>query len=391
MLTSSEKTGSEVGRQLSGDEDMLYAIQPFDTPVSLSAGGGLPDIVIFDVRELGEDRRKEIEEIMVANRGRLTVMGVGDTADAAVMQWLIKLGAMAAVTGPSNEVYSLCREVLDEKRSGQSGKQGIVCSIMSAKGGCGATTIAVNTAVVLASTFKARVCLVDFDIGFGGCAHMLNLKPKQYVTDALDHVGGSVKGTMRDLVATHSSGLDVMASPPNPLIGNERIDPAKARKLVEALARTYEIVIVDLPRTTADWAAEILKQSDRKFVVIQNYLSAIREARLLSNAFSSMGVRADDMELIINRSMSRFSSLATSDVGKHAAFDVMHKIRNDYSSATAASDSGEPLHGVFRRSEILDDIRELSKSIWGDHPKSKEEDGSLFQKIITYASKRHSY
>lgn len=393
-VVSSEEAASEVRHQLDGAEGMTCVIQSHEQVGNLSVLQAMPDVLLFEVNGAVPEQLRDIESLMTSGRGALSLIGIGASTDAAALRRLMKVGAKAVISSPvkKGDVYALCNKVLCERRSMQlemDGVGNIVCSVMNAKGGCGATTIAVNVAVVLSTVYKAKACLIDFDIGFGACAHMLDLQPVHFITDALEQIYGLDEKSLRSLVSNHACGLDVLAAPPNPLKGNVRIDPDSARRLIEISKKYYDVVIVDLPRTTEEWAIEIVKYSNRNFVVIQNSLSAVRDAKLLHNAFEQLEVNSEVIELINNRAMSKFSSLSMDEVRKLTRHDFIHKIRNDYSSASIASDKGESVYSLSRSSNMTEDIHELARRIWENHYKSRNAKHGFFGKIMGYNSQKN--
>ena len=62
----------------------------------------------------------------------------------------------------------------------------VVISVLSAGGGCGATTVAINLARELAVLRGAPALLVDLDAHYGSLAAYLGLSPEYGVADVLD-------------------------------------------------------------------------------------------------------------------------------------------------------------------------------------------------------------
>ena len=106
----------------------------------------------------------------------------------------------------------------------------------SPKGGVGTTTLAVNTAVLLAGGAGAksrapaqptngvlpssRVLLIDLDLQFGQVATHLNLMPRYDLAGlASDDPSLADPDLARTYLTTHSSGLNVLAAPARPEAG----------------------------------------------------------------------------------------------------------------------------------------------------------------------------
>ena len=174
-----------------------------------------------------------------------------------------------------------------------------LAAFFSPKGGVGTTTLAVNTAVLLAggggptpANFTAsngvlppsRVLLVDLDLQFGQVTTHLNLTPRYDVAGlASDDQALADPELARAYVTQHSSGLSVLAAPTRPE-ADFRVTLEQLQRIVEIFRTEYDHVIVDLggrldPRTL--W---LLEQADVHVFVLFPEIAALRAASLL-NAF----------------------------------------------------------------------------------------------------------
>src|SRR5206468_7101000 len=80
-------------------------------------------------------------------------------------------------------------EVLLKRMKATAGeviKRGRVVVFLRGKGGAGATTLAVNSAVSLAETKMYKTAVLDLNLEFGNVASHLNLKPQHTLTDLAD-------------------------------------------------------------------------------------------------------------------------------------------------------------------------------------------------------------
>lgn len=393
MLTEAGEAFRQLTDVLDAVEGVVCNRHSLDEDAWQSVINCAADMIIIDMCDVDRTTCHLLGKVAAACGSECRMVGVGAAHDPEAIQCLEKMDVLAVGSLPSaqRDILMFCNQLLNERRSCAVQVQSsgnILCSFMSAKGGSGSTTIAVNVAANLARRFEAKACLIDLDVGYGGCAHLLDIKPRHYVTDMLECVGGMDEDKFPGLFSTHSSGVDVLASPPNPLKKNEKIDPSLVAEILELATKCYEITIVDLPRSTEEWAAEVIRRADRKFLIIQNSLSALREVRLINNAFVSLGINPDDIELIVNRAMSRFPSLSTSDIKKNTGCKVMHKIRNDYAAVSVSSDIGEPLGGSFWRSDMLEDVQELARKIWVQHPNSEKYRGHMIRKIMNFTKRK---
>jgi pilus assembly protein CpaE len=174
-----------------------------------------------------------------------------------------------------------------------------LAAFFSPKGGVGTTTLAVNTAVLLAGGGgavpanaavlngelpAARVLLIDLDLQFGQVTTHLNLSPRYDIAGlASDDQALADPELARSYVTQHSSGLSVLAAPARPE-ADFRVTLDQLQRIVAIFRPSFDHMVVDLggrldPRTL--W---VLEQSDVHIFVLFPEIAALRAASLL-NAF----------------------------------------------------------------------------------------------------------
>jgi pilus assembly protein CpaE len=160
-------------------------------------------------------------------------------------------------------------------------------TFFSPKGGVGTTTLAVNSAVLLAGggprpgAAAPRVLLIDLDLQFGQVATHLNLSPRfDIVGLAGDEQALADPANAASYVAQHSSGVSVLAAPASPE-GDFRLDVEQLERIVAIFRPMYDFIVVDCgsrldPRT--HW---IFEQADAHVFVIFPEIAALRASSLM--------------------------------------------------------------------------------------------------------------
>src|SRR5687767_13805464 len=125
-----------------------------------------------------------------------------------------------------------------------------VVVFMHGKGGVGATTLAVNAAVALATSTGKKVTLLDLDLAYGNAARMLALQPERTLADlaADDRVSPEALG---ELTLQHRSGVKVVVGCDQPEQATT-VGGLLVRWTVEHLLEQSDVVLVD----TASWPSE---------------------------------------------------------------------------------------------------------------------------------------
>lgn len=173
---------------------------------------------------------------------------------------------------------------------------GEIVVFFSPKGGVGTTTLAVNTAVLLAgggapSPTQAnaaeavlpasRVLLIDLDLQFGQVATHLNLTPRYDVAGlASDEQALADPELARSHLTMHSSGLAVLAAPTRPE-ADFRVTLEGVQRVIEIMRPSFDHIIVDLGSRLDPRALWLLEHSDSHLFVLFPEIAALRAMSLL--------------------------------------------------------------------------------------------------------------
>jgi pilus assembly protein CpaE len=169
-------------------------------------------------------------------------------------------------------------------------------AFFSPKGGVGTTTLAVNTAVLLAggggtatgqrggsavAVPTSRVLLIDLDLQFGQVATHLNLNPRFDIGGlATDEQALADPELARAYLTGHSSGLSILAAPVRPE-ADVRVTLAHLQRITELLRPWFDHIIIDLGSRLDPRALWVLEQADAHVFVLFPEIAALRAMSLL--------------------------------------------------------------------------------------------------------------
>ena len=127
------------------------------------------------------------------------------------------------------------------RKPGRETSRGKILTIVNAKGGSGATTVAVNLALALQS-LQHSIALVDL-APLGHCALHLNLKPAFTVSDAVTNLHRLDSSLLDSFMARHAGGLQVLAGAAAPA----PIEPSASdfARLFDTMAGLFRYIVVD--------------------------------------------------------------------------------------------------------------------------------------------------
>jgi pilus assembly protein CpaE len=335
------------------------------TPVTI------PDAVLVDVRQ----DRSLLASIASIKR-RYPAMGVAivaATLDSDLMLEAMRAGVTEAITEPITQLglESSISRVISQYTAPVEGR---VFALVGAKGGIGATTVAVNLAEALARA-TGNALLIDLQAAAGDSAVLLGVEPRFTVAEALENTHRLDEAFFKGLVVRTRSGLDLLA--PSTRVINAPVDPHKIRALIDFATRFYGSVVLDVPRGDLS-LIDSLEAASSIFVVVNHELPTIRAAhRLMLKLRQRYG---DRVGLLVNRS-DREAEISLEDIEKAVNAPIKHVFPSDYRTALAAVNKGQPL-AQSRESKLAQSFHEFAANLTGASGKAKEkapeESGGLF-------------
>lgn len=212
--------------------------------------------------------------------------------------------------------------------------------VVSAKGGVGKSTIAVNLSTALARHAPQRVVLVDLDAQFGDAASLLDLDPEHSVLDAAESIAQSDTVLLKTFLTPHPRGLLVLAGSPSPTAA-DRIKTDHARDVITALKGIFEMVIVDTSAGITDQTIGALEAADEIVLVTTRDLSSVRAVAKELELLGRLGLPDIPIRVVLN-GQEKKSGLLLKDLEKiiGRSVDVVLPRSDD---ALLAGNRGVPL------------------------------------------------
>ena len=186
---------------------------------------------------------------------------------------------------------------------------GRVFTISSATGGCGKTFFATNLGYFLTRYTGKRVCVVDLDLQFGEVVTAMRLRPKYTIFDALqreDTDEDDLRAHIEEYTVAHETGVHVLAAPREPSEA-DRISPPDVTRIIEAVRKQFDYVVVDTPPQLNESVLAAFDLSDMLYVMATLDLPSVRNMSVFLSTLERLKISTDNVKLILNK--------AESDVG----------------------------------------------------------------------------
>jgi pilus assembly protein CpaE len=197
------------------------------------------------------------------------------------------------------------RRVEPTPESPKPAAEGRIITVMAAKGGSGKTVFASNVATLLARWGNPeRVVIADADLQFGDVALVLQVDPKHTVVNAAKEGEKLDTQFLDTILATHSSGMRVLAAPLEPAFADE-VPTVIYTKILGMLREMFDYVIVDTAPSLDERLLAILDKSDVVLFVVDMDLPSVKNAKLALETLRILNYPATKIKLVLNRSNSR--------------------------------------------------------------------------------------
>lgn len=261
-----------------------------------------PDLLVIDSPQFQDPFVGAAHAIKSLSPGP-TVIGVIDKPDAEAALKAIRAGANECVMPPFE---ASLREALDRicrLRAAREREQlpaGKAIGFLSAKGGCGATTVACHVAVGLRQATQHEVLLADLDLDLGMAGFLMKAQTPYSVVDVANRLNSLDFRSWGEMVWKDPPRLDVLPAPATPL-HKDLPDPALFRGLLQAMQSQYGWVIADLGRGLSHLTRAVTEELDRLFLVFTPDVPSLYRTKQVVLSLSQNGHSPNRLALILNR------------------------------------------------------------------------------------------
>lgn len=200
-------------------------------------------------------------------------------------------------------------------------KRGKVIAFSSGKGGTGKTFICLNTAYAL-SRLRKKVLIIDLDANLSNINIMINIKAESTLINYFQD-----KCLLKDLITKDEPFLHFIFG------DSGRVDYPESKNLeylfkdIQALACSYDFILLDIGAGANDEIIYILKNSDYNIIITNPEPTAVMDAYVIIKLLHNSGA-ANDKLIIINKCYAKDDGqVAFNNLSKAASHFLGEKIK----------------------------------------------------------------
>jgi pilus assembly protein CpaE len=346
-------------------------------PVTRRVRAANPDVTLVDIPADNSQFALRAIELLHQEAPESAIFAIGNLNQPQVIVNAMRAGAREFIERPTTTtdlLEAFVRLTTAQRRSRQEGLRGKVFSVINAKGGNGATTVAVNLALALQSAY-GQTALVDL-APLGHTALHMNLKPTFTVADATRNLHRMDSSLLESFMTRHSGGLQLLAGTNIPAA----IDPSTAEfvRLFDMLVTHYRYVVVD-SSTRFDAATRLIASlSENVLLVACSDVASLWSAARVQQYMGETGSR-ERVRLILNR-FRKVPGFSEADAEAAVGAKVLWRVPNQYFAISSAIDRGTPVMDQ-RNSEIARCFAGLAQELTRNDADVKRAAWSLFKSV----------
>jgi len=251
-----------------------------------------PETLLVDVSSI-EDPVGALEALAGVCTPDVRVLVIGDRTDIGFYRQLTReLCVSEYLSKPLTR--DLVARLLGPVLAGSEGeaeparRRGHVITVCGARGGCGASTVAVNLALELAAAHHGHVALVDLHLCGGTSAMMLGVRPGTGLRVVLEQPD-RVDALFLDRAAIPITERLRLIAAEEPLDTAPQPSEDGVRRLLDMLRQRFNQVVIDLPVPPGPAERIALAEARHCVIVLGGDVAGIRDAVRLRKLVGTSG------------------------------------------------------------------------------------------------------
>lgn len=353
-------------KNLLGEEEFaVVGFFGYDSMTNLKILGHNPDVVVMVYDSCAGSLFEIAEQVYLDVKGAGVVL-LADEVDMGLLTRAMQHGIkhVLPVSAADNMLKDAIIKAnsLEKKRSSDlepsvRGRCRVI-SFFGGKGGTGKTTIAVNTAVRLAMNGR-KTLIIDADLQFGDVTVLLDLDPQDTIYELSREAGDMSIDLMKNMLALHKSGLDVLAAPKSPEFAEYITD--KTLELIINTARPYyEFIIIDLSPGFSDTSIAVIENSDTLNLVANVDIVSLRNAKICLGILDALRQK-EKTSLVLNRAAPGI--ITRNDFEKILSMSPTLSLPDDTKTVSSSINRGVPFVMSSPKAAVSKAVKEYAEGL----------------------------
>jgi pilus assembly protein CpaE len=335
-----------------------------------------PDVILVDIPSETATAALNTIELLHQELPGIAVFAIGTLSQPQLIVSAMRVGAKEFIERPTTTtdlLEAFVRLSTSQRKVKRDGPRGKVFTVVNAKGGSGATTIAVNLALALQSA-HGTVALVDL-APLGHATLHLNLKAPFTVADAIRNLHRMDSSLLESFMTRDPGGLQVLAGASTPM----PTEPSTAEfaRLFDMLVTHFRYVVVDASSRLDSATRLVGNLSETVLLVAHADVASLWSAARIVQFLGETNGR-EHVKLVLNR-FRKIPGFHETDAETASGASLLWRIPNQYFAVSSAIDRGVPL--MQQNTEIARSFNGLAATLTQNDDDVKRSTWSLFKTV----------
>ncbi len=316
-----------------------------------------PEVVLLDLTSLPLPLEQAIQAVRAALPAAMLV-ALDTAAQPDTIMAAVRAGANEFLYPPleSNLRKAVARLPEVRPRTRETARPaGKTLGFLSAKGGCGASTIACHLAAELgrASALRGeKSLLVDLDLQSGIVDFLMKSKSPYSVLDAVQNLHRLDLSYWQALIAAGWTGLEILAAPSG-YLPKDPVPGESLGKVLSFVRTNYAFTVVDLGATLNLATVTVMEEIDDIFLITTLEVPALHQAKQAVQTLINAGF-GNRLHVILNRTPQR-PDVTSEELERILGLPIDTMLPNDYYA----------LYDAFCKGKLLPPGSHLSRQLSG--------------------------
>jgi len=326
-----------------------------------------PDVLILDVASLNEQLPDTVTRVRDTGINPMLI-GVNDMADPESILAALRAGFQEYLFPPLNGNLRRALERRSEERDQmrEGARKGRILAFLSAKGGCGATTLACHTAMEIQRLNKFDTLLADMDFDSGMVHFLMKTKSAYSVQDAFNNLHRLDMSFWKAIVSNGIPRMEIISAP-SPVCLRQQPRPEQLQQVLRFIRQNYDWSIVDLGRNLGFLGMSVLDEIDETCLVTTLDVPALHQAKQIVQTLMNTGYARNRLRLILNRVPQRLE-VTPEEIEKMFGIPVFAIFTDEYQDLYDAYAAGR----LLSEGKLARQIKQFSMKVAGIQEEKKK-------------------
>lgn len=298
-----------------------------------------PEVLLVDLSAIPLELNIAMRQIRY-HGPRMKVIALHSSADPQIILSAMRAGADEFLNSPLLETLQAAVEHMLSSADTDAlpATRGKVIGYLSAKGGCGATTIACHVAGELQRITRKNVLLADLDLTSGLVGFLMKTPSSYSILDAVKNLSRLDESLWKALIVEHKPNLYVIPAPSS-YSRWDHPDENQLRQVLQFMRTQHDWVVLDLGRSLNSIATAVLDELDQLFLVSTLEVVALHGLKTIVHGLFEQG---EKLQLVLNRT-PKMMDISTQELEKILGRSLYAALPNDYMGLYQSYSSGNLL------------------------------------------------